>query len=193
MTDKELGSLANQIRYCYAANRRTDNPVYLSISSLEGKVRELLDKVNGFPEQWEGRAFRCSDKSLVEMHPDKDKLVYLTSDSEHTLEHLDDSKIYVIGGIVDRNRLKRAAISRAESLGVANARLPIAEYLNLVTTKVLTTNHVFEILVKYRQLGNKWKEAMLEVLPNRKEAQAKDDNGSEHKTSSPEPKVSDST
>jgi tRNA (guanine9-N1)-methyltransferase len=101
--------------------------------------------------------------------------VYLTSDSEHTLQRLEDDKIYVIGGIVDRNRLKRAAISKAESAGIATAKLPITDYLQLVTTKVLTCNHVFEILLKYRENGNDWKKAMLDVLPNRKDVKAKDD------------------
>eukprot|EP00957_Ditylum_brightwellii_P022225 1677209-Ditylum_brightwellii.AAC.1 len=60
------------------------------------------------------------------MHPDTHRLVYLTSDSDNELDHFDNSKIYVIGGIVDRNRLPRAAIQRAEKLGLATAKLPIS-------------------------------------------------------------------
>mmetsp|Transcript_61996 Transcript_61996/g.74587 ORF Transcript_61996/g.74587 Transcript_61996/m.74587 type:complete len:129 (-) Transcript_61996:192-578(-) len=71
--------------------------------------------------------------------------------------------------MVDRNRLQRAAISRAESLGIPHAKLPIDEHLKLCATKVLTVNHVFEILVQYKKSGD-WKEALLEVLPQRKEA-----------------------
>jgi tRNA (guanine9-N1)-methyltransferase len=176
MTVKELNSLALQIRYCYSCNRKSDNnPVYFSVSGLAGHTLELLKKVEGFPEQWSKRAFDCSEKSLMEMHPDKSKLVYLTSDSENTVQRLEDDKIYVIGGIVDRNRLKRAAIGQAESLGIATAKLPITDYLDLVTTKVLTCNHVFEILLTYRQNGNDWKKAMLDVLPNRKDVQPKQD------------------
>ena len=104
------------------------------------------------------------------MHGDeKDKLVYLTSDSDNTLEHLDDSKIYVIGGIVDRNRLKCATLNRAKELGIATAKLPISQHLKLFSTKVLTTNHVFEILLKYRENNNDWKQALVEVLPKRKD------------------------
>lgn len=175
MTLRELNSLALQIQYCYSCNRKSDNPVYLSVSGLTGTTREFLEKVEGFPDQWSKRAFDCSNKSLLDLHPDKSKLVYLTSDSEHTLQRLEDDKIYVIGGIVDRNRLKRAAISKADSAGIATAKLPITDYLQLVTTKVLTCNHVFEILLKYRENGNDWKNAMLDVLPNRKDVKAKDD------------------
>lgn len=67
----------------------------------------------------------------MDAYPDKTKLVYLTSDSGNVLEALEDDKVYVIGGIVDRNRLERAAISRAEELGIATAKLPITDYLSM--------------------------------------------------------------
>jgi tRNA (guanine9-N1)-methyltransferase len=175
MTQKELNSLALQIRYSYSCNRKAEKPVYYSVAGLDGTILESMKKVQGFPEQWLKRAFSYSEGPLFQLHPDKSKLVYLTSDSENTLDHLEDDTIYVIGGIVDRNRLKRAAINRAEQDGIATAKLPITDHLQLVTTTVLTCNHVFEILLKYRQNGNDWKKAMLDVLPNRKQAQAKDD------------------
>lgn len=169
MTWKEKNSLASQIRFSYAMNKRSDNPVYLSVSSLvrSDVTFEQLAKVEGFPHQWNS-AFSCSEDSLEKVH-DKSKLVYLTSDSENTLDHLDDSKIYCIGGIVDRNRLKRTTIEKANELGIETAKLPIDNYLHLCATKVLTVNHVFEILLKYRQHGNDWKKALLDVLPSRKD------------------------
>jgi len=178
MTPKEINSLSQQIRYCYASNRRSRNPVFLSVSNLSGTTLEYMNKVSGFPEQWTSRAFSYSEsESVVEMHnPDaKSKLVYLTSDSENVLDHLDDSKIYIIGGIVDRNRLKRATISKADTWGLTTAKLPITDYFKFVTTKVLTCNHVFEILLKYRELGNDWKKAMLDVLPLRKDIKVLED------------------
>jgi len=79
--------------------------------------------------------------------------------------------VYVIGGIVDRNRLRRAAITRAEALGVATARLPLDEHLQkMEATRVLTCNHVFDVLLKYREHGRSWKRALMEVLPHRKDA-----------------------
>lgn len=177
MTKKEINSLAQQLRYCYAANKRSKNPCYFTVPSLSGLTREHCDNVCGFPEQWQKtKAFDFSDKPLEEMHADeKDKLVYLTSDSDNTLEHLDDSKIYVIGGIVDRNRLKCATLDRAKELGIATAKLPISQHLKLFSTKVLTTNHVFEILLKYRENNNDWKQALVDVLPKRKDMKELDD------------------
>jgi tRNA (guanine9-N1)-methyltransferase len=174
MSDKEIYSLAKQIRYCYSTNKGAQHPVRVMVTSLKGKTLEVLQNVPGL-EQWEHREFYHSDKDILEAYPDKSKLVYLTSDSETVLKGLDDDKVYIIGGIVDRNRLKRAAINRAEPLGIATAKLPISDHLDMTATKVLTCNHVFDILVKWKECDKDWKKTMLEVLPNRKDAKGRSD------------------
>ena len=170
MTEKEISSLALQIRYCYASNKRSKNPCRLFISSLSGKTYDFLSKVNGFPQQWKERAFTNTEDHFTEYWKDSDskKLVYLTSDSENVIETLDDDKIYIIGGIVDRNRLKQAAFKQAQLHAIPTAKLPISDYIKTNATKVLTCNHVFEILLKYKEYGNNWEKALMDVLPQRK-------------------------
>lgn len=63
-------------------------------------------------------------------------LVYLTADSQDELDELDSSKIYVIGGIVDRNKHKGICYQRAQEAGIATARLPIRKHVNLQTSAV---------------------------------------------------------
>ena len=92
------------------------------------------------------------------------------------MESLDDGITYVIGGIVDRNRLKGIARDKAKKLGIKTAKLPIDEYLELSATKVLTCNHVFEILLKYREQDDDWKNAFIGVLPARKDIKQISDN-----------------
>jgi tRNA (guanine9-N1)-methyltransferase len=58
--------------------------------------------------------------------------------------------------------------------GVVTAKLPISSYLDMLSTKVLTCNHVFEILLKYGEHGENWKKSFLDVLPIRKDAKGKD-------------------
>ena len=55
----------------------------------------------------------------------KEKIVYLTADSPNTLTTLDEDKVYVIGGIVDRNRHVKLTFNKAEKQGISHARLPI--------------------------------------------------------------------
>ena len=170
MTPKEINSLALQLRYCYAINRRSDLPCHLTATSVTGATLGHLHKVSGFKE-WKTRGFVVTKDSLDTVFADRLKdLVYLTSDSENTLDSLDNSKIYIIGGIVDRNRLKQAALKRAQSLKITTAKLPLDQYLAyLPSTPVLTCNHVMDILMHKRD-GKDWQSALLSVLPPRKGA-----------------------
>ena len=172
MSKSEINSLVNQIRYCYASNKKAKHPVKATACSIGGATLDFLSKVSGL-DQWENRKFYITDKDIIETTEDKSKLVYLTSDSENTLAKLEDDKIYIIGGIVDRNRLKRLTFEKAETCGIQTAKLPISDYLNMFSTKVLTCNHVFDILLKWRESNGDWKKAMLDVLPKKKDAKEK--------------------
>ncbi|GKY95048.1 hypothetical protein MPSEU_000469100 [Mayamaea pseudoterrestris] len=181
MTAKEINSLALQLRYCYASNRRCCSasgnalPCGYTFTSSGGETLKHLQNVSGFDE-WKNWGFQHSPLSLGDYYKDKlSQVVYLTCDSEHTLTELASDKIYVIGGIVDRNRLKRAAMDRAEALGVSTAKLPIDDHLKkMPSTRVLTCNHVFDLLLKCREHNGDWKKALMEVLPTRKDAQFND-------------------
>lgn len=94
-------------------------------------------------------------------------MVYLTSDSPYTLERLEPNTSYVIGGIVDKNREKGLCYRRARELGIRTARLPIGEFMIMQARKVLATNHVVEIMLKWLECGD-WGEAFTTVIPKRK-------------------------
>lgn len=108
-------------------------------------------------------------RPFQELFP-KESLVYLTADSPNILQTIEDGKVYIIGGLVDRNRHKvrpqrqpgrlapvRAELrmysfvhlSRPQSLcynlaleqGIAHAQLPIGDVLDMKTRKVLAVNH----------------------------------------------------
>ncbi|OBT65824.1 hypothetical protein VE03_03372 [Pseudogymnoascus sp. 23342-1-I1] len=101
--------------------------------------------------------------------PTTPQIVYLSSDSEHTLDSLSPYTTYVIGGIVDKNRHKGLCHRRANELGIPTAKLPIGEYMQMQSRTVLTTNHVVEIMANWLETGN-WGEAFLKAIPKRKEA-----------------------
>ncbi|KZL82307.1 trna (guanine-n -)-methyltransferase [Colletotrichum incanum] len=103
-------------------------------------------------------------------------IVYLSSDSVNTLDRLEPNTSYVIGGLVDRNREKGLCHRRAREMGIRTAKLPIGEYMNLSSRRVLATNHVVEIMLKWLETGS-WAEAFLSVIPKRKEAKLKEEGG----------------
>jgi len=64
----------------------------------------------------------------------------------------------------------------AQEHGIATAQLPIGQYLQMASRKVLTVNHVFEILLHYKINGD-WENALLDVVPKRKGARRKSPGG----------------
>ena len=75
--------------------------------------------------------------------------MYLTPDSQDTLEELDPQKVYIIGGLVDRNRHKGLCQSKADKQGIKSAKLPIEQHLKLAGTRVLTVNQTAAILIHW--------------------------------------------
>ncbi|KAI5119595.1 hypothetical protein M0805_005765 [Coniferiporia weirii] len=190
MSEKEISSLSSQLAYTYSANRRATCPFSsLLFTSVNGRLRARLDGENdaGYrrwtnTEWWED-GYEClwtegADASKETLgnkektRGEKEKVVYLTADASDELEELKEGEIYIIGGIVDRNRYKNLCQNKAVGSGLRTARLPIGKYLAEMTTrKVLTVNQVFEILVHWTESRN-WEEAMYSVMPKRKFVQS---------------------
>jgi tRNA (guanine9-N1)-methyltransferase len=95
------------------------------------------------------------------------EVVYLSSESDVTLEELKPYGTYIIGGLVDKNRHKGICYKRATGCGVKTAKLPIGDFLEMNSRSVLATNHVSEIMLKWLALGD-WGEAFIQVIPKRK-------------------------
>jgi tRNA (guanine9-N1)-methyltransferase len=74
---------------------------------------------------------------------------------------------YIVGGLVDKNRHKGICYKIAKERGIKTAKLPIGEYLEMQSRKVLATNHVVEIMVRWLECGD-WGEAFMKVIPKRK-------------------------
>ncbi|KAF8925517.1 tRNA (guanine(9)-N(1))-methyltransferase [Dissophora ornata] len=95
------------------------------------------------------------------------KVVYLSADSSNTITELEPGTCYVLGGIVDKNRYPHLCQSKAEKLGIETAQLPIGDYIQMSSRRILTVNQVFEILLQFIECHD-WKEAFLKVIPQRK-------------------------
>ncbi|KAL3995554.1 tRNA (Guanine-1)-methyltransferase family protein [Acanthocheilonema viteae] len=162
MRPKDIRHLFVQLAHAYAVNRRAENPLQLSVVGFSGPQNKLFFE-NPNNHHWDV-VFK---EQPLDMVFEKNEIVYLTADSENSLQTLDSSKVYVIGGLLDHNSLKGHCLKLATEKGYAHARLPIAEYVMLQTRKVLTVNQVFEILLRYTE-NQSWKKSFLDVIPRRK-------------------------
>lgn len=175
MNPTEVNSLVQQIMYCYAVNGRCSSPGHLWLTGCEGKIDSHLKRLPGF-NKW---IIEKESRSYIEALKDqKENLVYLTADAETILEDLDPKKLYIIGGLVDRNRWKGITMKKAQEQGIQTAKLPIGNYLKMSSSQVLTVNQVVEILLKFLELRD-WKTAFFQVIPQRKRCGAQGGNGNE--------------
>lgn len=101
MDNKELRSVITQLSFLYGFLKRSEKPLELHFCSFIGDIKDMLINLQGFTN-W--RVF-LHEESLVDLFS-FDELVYLSPDAPNELTELNDDKIYVIGGIVDHNRLK---------------------------------------------------------------------------------------
>ncbi|KAJ8452052.1 hypothetical protein Cgig2_016633 [Carnegiea gigantea] len=175
MNPTEVNSLVQQIMYCYAVNGRCSSPGHLWLTGCEGNIDSYLNRLPGF-NKW---IIEKESRSYIEALKDqKESLIYLTADAETILEDLDPKKLYIIGGLVDRNRWKGITMKKAQEQGIQTAKLPIGNYLKMSSSQVLTVNQVVEILLKFLELRD-WKTAFFQVIPQRKRCGAQGENGNE--------------
>ncbi|KAL8429211.1 hypothetical protein ACSSS7_006741 [Eimeria intestinalis] len=127
---------------CNEAATAEEKPaVEFCITGVGPKVKEALKRVqcNG---RWkcEVCAVPFDDKFSEECA--KGQAVYLTADADEELDTLDPDTVYIVGGLVDRNRYKGLTLKRSRERGVKTAKLPIASRLGrkLEGSKILTVN-----------------------------------------------------
>lgn len=165
MNRAEIKSLVQQLLYSYGANRKAEKPVRLSLSGVRqgSETRAGLVKQAGY----DGWAITVNEGNYIDLY-ERDRLVYLTADADEVVERFDPDKVYVIGGIVDRNRLKGVTAQKAEEQKIATASLPLSKFVDMGTySRVLTVNHVLQIVLEHQRCGD-WKEAIEKAIPGRK-------------------------
>lgn len=130
---QEVTSMVGQIGYVYSANRLSQRPfsalIHTSCSpTASPRIWEKMQKTSH--ERWSrcfwheqgiedlalqfgktsASAEQAVQKGGIELpsgiSPSTHQLVYLSADSNNELETLSENEIYIIGGIVDRNRFK---------------------------------------------------------------------------------------
>lgn len=98
---KDLGKVVKQILRVYTENRRAKAPMQLHLCSFNGLAKEEMSKHSGY-ENWD---CHFHEKNYIDTFP-KEKLVYLSSESDNMITELEEDKMYIIGGLVDHNAHK---------------------------------------------------------------------------------------
>lgn len=146
------------------------------------KAKEWMTDTRGKPFKGAFAKYADLEPAQIEELKQQGEVVYLSSESDDTLEELKPFSTYIVGGLVDKNREKGICHKRAVQRGVRTAKLPIGKYLDMASRKVLATNHVNEIMVQWLESGD-WGEAFMKVMPKRKggklltDEDGKDDGG----------------
>jgi len=165
MNHREKASLVKQLTYAYGHNIRVDKPVKFVMTGLkpDTETSKILARVSG-SDAW---AWYRDERGFEERYADRlHDVVYLTADSPNVLTELVPNEVYIVGGIVDHNRLKGLTYRIAKEKGVRTARLPLPEALSGGTRNVLTIVNMLELLVAKQDTPD-WGAALLKSLPER--------------------------
>lgn len=176
MSDRQIVSLAQQLSFCHATTKRSralSQPALTHcLSSFGGRVEERLLHIHG-ASAWPVARHRGSYLDVADSYPGGiERLIYLSADGEETVSSFDPERIYVIGGLVDRNCHRGLTFRRAQAAGVRTARFPLDEAVQVKREskgRALAVNHCFEMLA-LRAHGRKWDDVILEVMPQRRGA-----------------------
>jgi tRNA (guanine9-N1)-methyltransferase len=160
-TDKEMTSLKQQLMYCYSLNKRSDFPLNLSVTGISNALLQRLEKLSC--SNWE---MRIHSEGYIDLF-EKEKLVYLTADSSNTIDTFDSESVYIIGGIVDHNRHKLLTYNKASLQNIKTAKLPLAQYVQLQRSSILTVNHMIALMLKFSETQD-WRLSIMEAIPSRK-------------------------
>ncbi|RWS30929.1 Mitochondrial ribonuclease P protein 1-like protein [Leptotrombidium deliense] len=172
MNSKCLTSMCKQIAYAIGVNRTYDDPFSLWFCNLkqdsETDTRLLKTVGNLYPKFGVNKSFinvhNCSYLDSFQ----KDKLVYLTPDSDEELHAFDSDAVYIIGAYVDQTFgcERRATIEKAKSEGLRTAKLPLDHYVHINAGKALNLDQVLSILYIIKHT-NCWVEAFQSLPKSR--------------------------
>lgn len=147
---REQRSLIKQCTLSYAAIRKSAFGVALHISSLHGDVGVSLCEQGA--EHWHVRKHSSSVYDVF----DRENIVVLSPDADDVLQEFDPTKIYVVGGIIDRTVKNNLTLDRASERGVSAARLPVKEFFPQAQSHVINIDQVVALCCHYSETKD-WK------------------------------------
>ena len=108
MDNKEKKSLISQLALCYCLNKHNKTKISFYFTNINHEMIIDLSKNNG--NKWYVH-YNESPFYLIEELVKKNKeFIYLSPDAMDDLEDVSEDKIYIIGGLVDRQVIKNRSM-----------------------------------------------------------------------------------
>ena len=166
MTDRELTSLTQQINYSYGIIKKCSNQPRLALCGLSESHAEKVRNIPGI-SAWNIRIYDNIGSDSLPV--DVKNMVYLSADTDETfdLSSIASDSVIIIGGLVDRNRHKGITHAKATALGIKTASLPLGDYVQMSSSKVITVNQVVDIIANAYN-DKSWTNVIQRVIPGRK-------------------------
>lgn len=163
MNELEKKSAGRQIALAVSDNRKQRAPFDLQLFNVDfkGKSFEMVEKY--MPNIRTKVPMMISENSYTTAYP-REKLLYLSPDSENELINFDPGDIYVLGAIVDKGASRPLSLTKARMLGIRHARLPLDRYVKFKrgSRKRLGISNVVEILQSWKTTKD-WEEAFRRI------------------------------
>lgn len=151
---------------------RSPQPVALTVTSFTGALAAFATHMGA--AAW---PINKHSESLLELYS-PDSIVLMSPDAQEPLTNIDPTKVYVIGGIVDKTVQKGLTMEFAAQHNLPAYRLPVKEYAQQLgmdfaganTRPILTAADVATALIEYNRTGD-WGFALQAAVPSRKRRQ----------------------
>ena len=166
MKEREMKSLVLQLSYSYGLNRHLKFPFNFNLFSFKNSIKFEAEKMGGKFWQMNFHEENFYENEEIISNNQWKNLIYLSPDSPNILKEVNKENVFIIGGFVDKPVSKNRTLSKANSLGIITAKLPIEDYVDDIRSCVLNVNTVVEILGNFIESGD-WNHSIKKALPKR--------------------------
>ena len=111
-------------------------------------------------------SFLDNTKEIHNFPINRTNIIYLSPDSENTLQRIEKNHFYIIGGMVDKTIKKNLSLEKAQKFGLNHAKLPINQFLDQNQRKPLNIDTVVHLISEFLN-QNDWERSFYKVCPTK--------------------------
>jgi len=155
MRQAEVSSFVSQMKSVYSQNRAQWEPFSLHLCNYDHNkpgMRELIENKDCLDWRWD-----VTSSCFSSMFP-LERLVYLCPDAPEVATEWRHDDIYVVGGVVDREKGGggQITLSKTKRLGIRSQKLDVDKYFKKKKSPLLTLDVMFACLVDARDSNGNW-------------------------------------